>query len=202
MKVNNTFTTACIYITRPVKRSLTLPLLFILILAGCSTALPKLPHIQMLPQNATNRQITSSIQWQGKKPQAFLAIVELKDQRSTLVAVTHTGLKMFSVVTDNNQLTIDENFITPADIDPEQLLNALLLIYLPEETVQEQLPPPWTWITSKQNKRQRKLMYNKQLVLLTELRSETVPDTTVTFFNQKQMPQHQFQQRLIGTEKL
>jgi hypothetical protein len=170
--------------------------------AGCNLLSPKqTPSFHTYPDSINNQTITSLIKWQTDEEQDFLALIQFEDSNTTLVALTISGLRLFSLSRADNKASIKKSYLAPDNIDPNSLLNSLLVVYLPIANIRENLPKNWTLIESQTHQKlERKLMYNHEPVLIVEYNAEDTSKATVERVWNSPFSQYKYEVTLLRME--
>ncbi len=167
--------------------AITIFFLLISFLSSCSAPLKKehssLPvitldknlNISLLPPMALDTAVSLtqsvSIDFNGQQHQ-FIGKLEISDHSFKMVGISHIGMKLFSIYSENNLYVLEASPTLGSQLDIEYLLADLQLIYWPVKKLNQQLQQ--TTASLKFDKLGRQLLNNNE------------PIITIRFTNNKQ----------------
>jgi len=153
-------------------------LLMILCLAACSS----LPHGDAVPvvftqnSHALHQRITHHVIWQDQNnTETFIAVLETHVNAIKLVAVSSTGISLFSIDQTPNNQHIETSLLFPPLLNPQALLTYLQLMNNDSTEFSQALDKEWKLIKTDKS---LGLHYKQQKTPIITLTSIS-PDTTV-----------------------
>jgi hypothetical protein len=157
----------------------------------------KLPRLFDVPAALNNQQLSYLLTFTGSEEHSFIAVLELHEQKITLLAISPTGLSLFSVVRSQEGDTEESGYLSPKGIKPSALLDELLQFYLPLQNIQQNLTLPWR--VSAENST-RRVYKGEELRLLIDY--QETAQAQITAFAKAEEIQRQYKVELLKVEEI
>lgn len=119
---------------------LLISILIVVMLSSCtrldSLDFKAIQFVSIGPSRHIEQVVTAK--WQGVE-RRFICVLEIDDVHLSLAGLDETGLSLFNLYYDGNQLILNKDQLLNIDIDPTRILIDLQMIYWPVDKLKQSL---------------------------------------------------------------